>query len=75
MTYCADSKQIQGYCGLCIARCGTMATVEDGRFTRLDPDPFPPNWTGALRQGPRRAGTRLSSREANTPTPPDAPEG
>jgi anaerobic selenocysteine-containing dehydrogenase len=33
---------IHGYCGFCIARCGTVATVEDGRFTRLDPDPVHP---------------------------------
>ena len=35
-------QHIQGYCGFCIARCGTVATVEDGRFTRLDPDPGHP---------------------------------
>jgi anaerobic selenocysteine-containing dehydrogenase len=40
-----SSRQIPGHCGLCIARCGTLATVEDGRFTRLDPDPSHP--TGA----------------------------
>ena len=41
----ADSptvQQIQGFCGLCIARCGTVATVENGRFTRLDADPTHP---------------------------------
>ena len=32
------TRRIQGYCGLCIARCGSIATVTDGRFTRLDPD-------------------------------------
>jgi anaerobic selenocysteine-containing dehydrogenase len=32
------TRHIHGYCGLCIARCGAVATVEDGRFTRLDPD-------------------------------------
>src|SRR5215468_10501624 len=35
-------QRIRGYCALCIARCGTVATVEDGRFTRLDPDPSHP---------------------------------
>src|SRR6202163_2130664 len=38
-------RQVQGYCSLCLARCGTIATVTDGRFTRLDPDPTHP--TGA----------------------------
>ena len=35
-------QRVHGYCALCIARCGTVATVEDGRFTRLDPDPSHP---------------------------------
>ena len=35
----AGVQRIHGYCALCVARCGTVATVEDGRFTRLDPDP------------------------------------
>ena len=38
-------RQVHGYCSLCLARCGTVATVADGRFTRLDPDPNHP--TGA----------------------------
>src|SRR3974390_3922512 len=38
-------RQAQGYCSLCIARCGTVATLTDGKFTRLDPDPTHP--TGA----------------------------
>jgi anaerobic selenocysteine-containing dehydrogenase len=37
-----DTRRVHGYCALCIARCGTVATVEDGRFTRLDPDPTHP---------------------------------
>jgi anaerobic selenocysteine-containing dehydrogenase len=37
-----DVQRIRGYCGLCIARCGTVAMVEHGRFTRLDPDPDHP---------------------------------
>ena len=40
-----EQRQVHGFCGLCIARCGTIATVENGRFTRLDPDPSHP--TGA----------------------------
>ncbi len=36
------TRRIHGYCAFCIARCGTIATVEDGRFTRLDPDPSHP---------------------------------
>jgi anaerobic selenocysteine-containing dehydrogenase len=35
-------QRIHTYCGLCIARCGAVATVENGRLTRLDPDPSHP---------------------------------
>jgi anaerobic selenocysteine-containing dehydrogenase len=38
-------REVHGYCSLCIARCGTVSTVIDDRFTRLDPDPDHP--TGA----------------------------
>jgi anaerobic selenocysteine-containing dehydrogenase len=57
MTAQAPTRRIQGYCGLCIARCGTVATVEDGRFTRLDPDPTHP--TGAAICAKGRAAPEL----------------
>ena len=44
-TTSSGTRRIHGFCGLCIARCGSIATVENGRFTRLDPDPSHP--TGA----------------------------
>src|SRR6516165_12559778 len=45
-------RRVQGYCGLCIARCGTVATLKDGRFTRLDSDPGweKISWDAALDQ-------------------------
>jgi len=48
---------VKGYCGLCIARCGTIATVADGRFIRLDPDPTHP--TGAAICAKGRAAPEL----------------
>src|SRR6266436_9184281 len=51
------TQRIQGYCGLCIARCGTVATVEEGRFTRLDPDPAHPTGQALCAKG--RAGPEL----------------
>jgi anaerobic selenocysteine-containing dehydrogenase len=51
------AHRIHGYCGLCIARCGTIATVENGRFTRLDPDPSHP--TGAAICAKGRAAPEL----------------
>jgi anaerobic selenocysteine-containing dehydrogenase len=51
MAHPVRSEQIHGYCGLCIARCGTVATVEDGRFTRLDPDPSHPTGQAICAKG------------------------
>ncbi|MGY3507013.1 molybdopterin-containing oxidoreductase family protein [Bradyrhizobium sp. USDA 4471] len=50
-------RQVQGYCSLCIARCGTVATLTDGKFTRLDPDPTHP--TGAAICAKGRAAPEL----------------
>ena len=36
-------KFVRGYCALCTAHCATVATVENGRVTRLDPDHDHPN--------------------------------
>src|SRR5918996_920064 len=37
------SSAVRGYCALCTAHCATIATLENGRVTRLDPDPDHPN--------------------------------
>ncbi len=47
----SGTRHIHGYCALCIARCGTVATVEDGRFTRLDPDPSHPTGQAICAKG------------------------
>ena len=38
-----DKKYVRGYCALCTAHCATIATVANGRVTRLDPDHDHPN--------------------------------
>ena len=47
MSEFAESKNltrtVRGYCALCTAHCATIATVENGRVTRLDPDHDHPN--------------------------------
>jgi anaerobic selenocysteine-containing dehydrogenase len=53
----AESRKVKGYCGLCIARCGSIATVEGGRFIKLDPDPSHP--TGAALCSKGRAAPEL----------------
>lgn len=44
-------QRIQGFCGMCIARCGTVAVVEDGRFTRLEPNPTHPTGQALCAKG------------------------
>jgi anaerobic selenocysteine-containing dehydrogenase len=38
-----DVQHVRGYCALCTAHCATIATVENGRVTRLEPDHDHPN--------------------------------
>lgn len=49
----ADSvtQHIRGFCALCVARCGSVATVQDGRFVRLDPDPSHPTGKALCAKG------------------------
>jgi len=63
----AITKRMRGFCGLCIARCGTIATVEKGRFTRLDPDPAHP--TGAAICAKGRAAPELVYHKARLTRP------
>ena len=51
------SERISTYCALCVSRCGAIATVEDGRFVRLDPDPSHPTGQALCAKG--RAGPEL----------------
>jgi anaerobic selenocysteine-containing dehydrogenase len=37
------SHTVRGYCALCTAHCATIAMVENGRVTRLEPDHDHPN--------------------------------
>ena len=63
----ADTQRIHGYCALCIARCGTVATVEDGRFTRLDPDPTHPTGQAICAKG--RAAPELTAHPKRLTSP------
>lgn len=37
-----STGRVQGYCALCVSRCGSIAVVENGRFVALEPDPSHP---------------------------------
>jgi len=37
------TEEIHTYCRMCVAQCGVVAMVEDGRFTKVTPDSEHPN--------------------------------
>ena len=37
------TEHIHTYCAMCISRCGVVATVEDGRLTKVNADPGHPD--------------------------------
>ncbi len=37
------TERIHTYCAMCVSRCGVLATVEDGRLTKVTADPEHPN--------------------------------
>ena len=47
----AGTSKVKVYCAMCIARCGAIATVTDGRFSRLDPDPSHPTGKALCAKG------------------------
>jgi anaerobic selenocysteine-containing dehydrogenase len=46
-----SAQRIQGYCALCVSRCGSIAVVENGRFTALEPDPAHPTGKALCAKG------------------------
>ena len=37
------TEKLHTYCAMCTSRCGVIATVEDGRLTKVNADPAHPN--------------------------------
>src|SRR5512144_1656650 len=52
-----EANQTATFCALCVSRCGATATVEDGRFTALGPDPAHPTGRAVCVKG--RAAPRI----------------
>ena len=49
------TERIQGYCALCVSRCGATGMVEGGRLVSLEPDPsHPTGKRSAPRGGPHQ---------------------
>src|SRR6516225_5901026 len=51
MANISSPQRLHTYCALCIARCGAVAVVENGRFTRLEPDPEHPTGQALCAKG------------------------
>jgi anaerobic selenocysteine-containing dehydrogenase len=51
MSDAAGTLTTQTFCAMCIARCGAIATVRDGRFTALSPDPSHPTGQALCAKG------------------------
>jgi anaerobic selenocysteine-containing dehydrogenase len=51
MTDHSSPQRVHTYCALCVARCGAVAVVENGRFTRLEPDPGHPTGQALCAKG------------------------
>jgi anaerobic selenocysteine-containing dehydrogenase len=45
------AQRLHTYCALCIARCGAIGVIENGRFTRLEPDPGHPTGQALCAKG------------------------
>lgn len=46
-----STERIQGYCALCVSRCGSIAVLENGRFIALEPDPSHPTGKALCAKG------------------------
>jgi anaerobic selenocysteine-containing dehydrogenase len=46
-----ERAHVPTFCALCVSRCGAIATVEDGRFTALEPDPAHPTGQALCAKG------------------------
>ena len=46
-----STERVPCYCALCVSRCGSIAVVEGGRFTALEPDPSHPTGKALCAKG------------------------
>ena len=47
----APGRQVHTFCPLCVSRCGAVATVENGSFVELRPDPDHPTGSALCVKG------------------------
>src|ERR1043165_7947188 len=46
-----EQQKIKSFCPLCVARCGAIATVKNGNFVGLEPDPSHPTGQALCAKG------------------------
>ena len=68
------TQQFHTYCPMCVAQCGVVAIVEDGRFTKVRPE-LRASQRRHLHQGIGRAGNGLRAGSAEISDKADAPQG
>jgi anaerobic selenocysteine-containing dehydrogenase len=71
----SNVKKVRGYCALCTAHCATIATVENGRVTRLDPDHDHPNGGVMCLKGKAAPELVYNSERLNYPLKRTRPKG
>ena len=45
------AERRQGYCAMCVSRCGSIGVIEDGRLAALEPDPSHPTGKALCAKG------------------------
>lgn len=46
-----SSREVPGYCAMCVSRCGSVAVVENDEFVQLKPDPSHPTGKALCAKG------------------------
>ena len=59
--------EVQGYCALCVSRCGAVATIEDGRLVKVAPDPSHPTGEAICAKGRESPAMVNDPRRITTP--------
>lgn len=71
----SENHTVRGYCALCTAHCATIATLENGRVTRLDPDHDHPNGGVMCLKGKAAPELVYNSDRLNFPLKRTTPKG
>ena len=71
----SETSHVPGFCPLCVSRCGSIATVEDGRFIRLSANPNHPTGKALCIKGKVAPELVYSPQRLRTPLKRTKPKG